>query len=271
MKKALLIFMSVLPCVTVHMGAGAVTVKKAASVAVQETPDSGVSAASVLPTVLNLVSGIQQLNQQQKELTAECEPSSQEIAWVDNMVKEWAKTGSASAEDVKKSLKRSPCAKANGGYADSVRINAGTKTSDICYDSFAGTGNVGMVWENFPKVGKASYCSDGSLTCSDKSKKTASDIYDIFNLIDFTEADYSPSELSMASKLMAKIEKCSYARLSAKKREAWGNFVVGTLGTVGQKTNTSTIMQSVSAISNSNGFSGGMSSLGAIAQQFLDK
>ncbi len=268
MKKVLRIIIGVLPLMTGMSAYGAVAVKKAAPVATtQSAASSGAStAASIVPAVLSLVSGVQQLTQQQKELTAECIPSSQEIAFVDNTMKEWAKTGVKTADEVQKELKRSRCSSADG-YAHSVLMAAGTEADTICYNYFSGEGNKGMVWENYPKVGSTTYCADGSSSCSSKNKKNASDIYEIFNVIDFTEADYTAAEATMAAKLISKIEKCSTAKLNARKRQAWGNFLIETMGNVGQSTNTGAIMQSVSSISSG----GGLSSRGAIASQFMDK
>ena len=79
-----------------HNTASAVTIKKAAPVVKQETSAQNIG-ANLLPTVMGLVSGIQALNQQQKTLTAECIPSSQEINFVNNTIKEWAKTGASTA------------------------------------------------------------------------------------------------------------------------------------------------------------------------------
>ena len=124
-----------------------------------------------------------------------------------------------------------------------------------------------MVWAGFPKVGVSSYCEDGSLSCS--NKKTVSDIYELFNLITFTEADYTESELKMASQLIAKIEKCSDAKLSAKKREMWGAFLTDTISNLGQPTNTDTIMQQVSSITSGGGALGTLGSLGSFASQIL--
>ena len=269
MKKFFLIFAGVFACMA-GTPADAITINKAAPVAAAETTTS-TSAASLLPTVLGIISGVQQLSAQQKELTAECIPTTQEINFVDRMTKEWAKTGAMTADEVRKRLGRQRCSVANGGYRSSVQVAAGTDMDDlICYDYFAGDGNAGMVWENFPKVGLATYCSDGSLSCSDKDRVTVSDIYDIFNLIDFTEKDYYGSdELTMAANLTAKIEKCSYSRLSAKKRQMWGEFLTGTISSLGEPTNTGSIMDAVGSITNSGGFGSSVGSIGALAAQFL--
>ena len=269
MKKALIAFVAMVSCMTAEVAMGAVTVKKAAPVATQAASTSSTT-ASLVPAVLSLYSNVQQLTAKQKELTTECMPSSAEITFVDNMIKEWAKTGSMTAEEVEKQLKRRRC-EGGVGYETDVKFNHSTGLDDICYDSFVGYGNKGTVWEGYPKVGKATYCDDGSDTC--KNKKTVSDIYEIFNLIDFGQEDYVKSDNpTMAAKLISKIENCSNAKLSQKKRAMWGEFLTTTMGSVGQKTNTSTIMDTVGTITKGGtNLSGGLSSLGSIATQYLNK
>lgn len=261
----MLCFVSFAVGATLGAPVSAVTITKAAPVASQDT-STVESSASLVPTVLGLVSGIQQLKAQQAALTAECIPSTQEINFVNNTIKEWAKTGSMSAEEVRQRLGRRPCTVASGGYRQNILTSAGTEMSDICYDYFAGSGNDGMVWAGYPMVGTATYCEDGSLNCTDK--KTASDIYEIFNLIDFTEADYTASELTMAARLTSKIEQCSSARLSAKKRELWGSFLTDTISSLGQPTSTGNIMQQVSAITGS-GAGGALNTISGFATQML--
>ncbi|MCM1294975.1 MAG: hypothetical protein NC311_05490 [Muribaculaceae bacterium] len=246
----------------------AVSVKKAAPVATQSASVTD-SSASLVGSVLGLVSTVQQLNAKQKALTEECIPSSSEINFVDKIVKEWAMTGSASAKDVESSLRRKPCDNASGGYAWNAKIADQGELTDVCFDTFKGSGNDGMVWAGFPKVGIAKFCPNGDDTC--KTQKTVSDIYDIFNLVDFETKDYTAQDLTMAAKLMDKIENCSSAKLSAKKRALWGEFLTTTLGNVGQKTNTANILQQVSSINSSGGGLGSLGSLGTMATQYLDR
>lgn len=272
MKRILLFFMGLLVCVS-ETPASAVTINKAAPVAAQES-SSSTTVNSLLPTVLGLISNVQQLSAKQKELTAECIPSTQEINFVDNIVKEWAKTGVMTADEVQKRLGIKRCETASGGYRTAVELYNSTEMEEmICYDYFASDGDKGMPWEKFPKVGKATYCSDGSPggLCSDKDKVTVSNIYDIFNLIDFTDADYSPSELKMAGTLMSKIEQCSYSRLNAKKREMWGEFLKDTINSIGEPTNTGSIMEVVSGITNSSGLGGSVGTIGAFATSLFSK
>ena len=75
--------------------------------------------------------------------------------------------------------------------------------------------------------------------------------------------------ITMASKLIAKIENCSNSKLNAKKRAMWSEFLMGTISNIGQPTNTGSIMEQVSNIAGSGGGLGSLSSLGAIASQFL--
>lgn len=270
MKKILPIFIVCIAFIGQSLSpAFAITIKKAAPVATQES-SATLSTSSLVPTVLGLIGGIQELNAKQKELTSECIPTNQEINFVNELVKEWAKTGSMSAEEVKTRLRREPCPVADRGYENSVVVVEATGTGTVCYDFFSGSGNTGMVWENYPKVGIATFCPDGTSNCSTSEKKTVSDIYDIFNLIDFSEADYtSASEVTMAGKLMAKVESCSNAKLSAKKRAMWSEFLIGTISNMGQSTNTGTIMEQVGSVAGSGGVGALSSSLGAIATKFI--
>jgi len=268
MKKAVFVIVGLVSYMTANVAMGAIAIKKAAPVATQ-TASTSANTGSLVPTVLSLVSNVQQLNAKQNDMMTECIPSSAEITFVDNIVKEWAKTGAMSAKDVQKKLKRKPCS-GGSGYAFDIEYNAATGLDDVCYDNFVGYGNEGMVWYGFPKVGKTEYCDDGSKTC--KNKKTASDIYEIFDLVDFGYADYTKAEATMAAKLIAKVDECTDKKLSEKKRAMWGEFLTTTIGGIGQKTNTATIMNTVGSITKGGtNVSGGLSSLGSVATQFLNK
>ena len=268
MKKSIVAIIAMV-FVTTHVAMGAITVKKAAPVTTQAASTTSTT-ASLVPNVLSLVSNVQQLNAKQKAMSDECIPSSAEVTFVNNIVKEWAKTGAATAEDAQKSLgNRKRCSNIRK-YENDIRVSASTGENDICYAVFSGQGNAGFVWENFPMVSKTEYCDNGETTC--KNKKTASDIYEIFNLVDFSYEDYTKSEATMAAKLIAKVDNCSDSKLSDKKREMWGEFLTTTIGGVGQKTNTSTIMSTVGDITKSGtNVTGGLSSLGSIATQYLNK
>lgn len=270
MKKNQIIFVALLLCATVNAAKAAVAIKKAAPVATQESSTSSVT-TSLVPSVLTLVSEVQSLNAKQRELDAECTPSSAEIEFVNNTIKEWAKTGAATAEEVERRLGKQRCA-GGVGYEVSVKYSAGTDMNYVCYDNFASESDKLMVWYNFPKATKATYCPDGSPTCSDKEKKTVSNVYEIFDLVDFGVGDYNRQEATMAAKLIDRAERCSDVKVNKKKKQMWGEFLVSTMGNVGQKTSTSQIMQTVSNITqNGASLNGGISSLGAIATQFMDK
>lgn len=271
MKKNLALFIAALLCVSVNAATAAVSIKKAAPVATKETNASSTT-GSLVPSVLTLVSDVQALNAKQRELDAECIPSSAEIEFVNNTIKEWAKTGSATWEDVSKRLGRAPCEDGTC-YEATVKYSAGNGLGDVKYDNFATKSDELMVWYKFPKASKGQYCPDGSLNCSDREKKTVSNIYEIFDLVDFGVGDYTKRDnLTMAAKLLDRSERCSDVKISQKKKQMWGEFLVGTMGNVGQKTNTATIMQTVGNITkNGASLNGGLSSLGAIATQFMDK
>ncbi len=245
----------------------AITIKKAAPVATQEA-SSGSTVNSLVPTVIGLIAGVKELSAKQKELTSNCIPSSQEIAFVNELVKEWAKTGSMSAEEVQARLGKR-CDVVADGYKTSLMLSAITNEDNICYEYFT---DEGMVWEFYPKATVATYCVDGSNSCSDKEKKTASNIYDIFNLIDFYDSDYtSAQEITMVGKLTAKVEECSDSKLNAKKRAMWGEFLTNTVSSMGQSTNTGSIMEQVQGITGGGGLGSSLSSFGSMASQLFNK
>lgn len=257
MKKVLVIFCALYAGLV--SGAGAVTIKKAAPVSTQQSTAME-SATSLVPTALNIISGVKALTAKQDELTAECQPTQSEINWVNTMMKEWAKTGTMGATDVAQRLNMTPCTY-NNCYADMVQDMVEVKGSEQFYDAFV---DDGAVWGGFPMASVATYCK--SEPCSNKNKKTVSNIYTMFALIDFDDADYSKSELSMVSKLREKAGKCSDVKIGAQKVAAQQEFIINTVGSIGQKTNTSSVIEAVSGIS-----SGGLGGLGNVAIQLLDK
>ena len=270
MKKNLASFVALVLCMTVGSAMGAVTIKKAEPVKTQQTSTSNAT-GSLVPSVLTLVSDVQALNAKKRDLDAECTPSSAEIEFVNNMMKEWAKTGSSTAEEAFRKLNRTRC-DGGTGYESSVRYAAVTDMGTVCYDNFAES-DKDMVWYHFPKASKAVYCPDGSpaSTCG-KNQKTVSNIYEVFDLIDFGVSDYNRQEATMAAKLLDRADRCSDVKISKKKKQMWGEFLTTAMGNVGQKTNTSAIMQTVGNITqNGASLNGGLSSLGSIASQFMDK
>lgn len=267
MKKYLLAFLGALVLLTSNSSFAAITINKAAPVAKQETTVTDAT-ASLIPTVLGLVGSVRELNAKQKELTQDCIPTQQEINFVNETMKEWAKTGALSADEIWRNKNWNRCDGPSGGYATSIQISESVGEDKlICFDYFGSESDKNMVWFEFPKASVAQYCDDGSTTCS--NKKTKSNIYDIFNLVDFSTKDYTASEATMAAKLIAKIEQCSSSKLSAKKTAMWGEFLMNTVGSIGQPTSTDVIMQQVSGVVGG-GTSGALQSLGSIATQFLN-
>jgi hypothetical protein len=270
MRKFILCFLLLLIC-TAPAAQAAIQIKKAENVAAK--PSGGTDgAASLVPSIIGLVSGIADMSKKQKELSEECIPSSKEITFVNEIMKEWAKTGQSSASELERKMQpRQKCSIKTGVCYEFEAKNLAAGMA-ISYDFFVGAGNDGMVWEGFPKASIATYNkSDPEITCSGNNCATVSDIYEIFNLVDFVEADYTTSELTMATKLLSKVESCSSARLSAKKKALWSAFLADTVNNMGQKTNTGGIMEQVSAISSGGGGLGSLGSFGSIAAQFMNK
>jgi hypothetical protein len=249
------------------------TPKKADSVAKQDFSTSTTNVgASLLPAAATLVANVIALNQQQKALVAECEPTSREIEFVNKMVKEWAYTGVTNPLLESRGLR---ACMDNETYESTVR-QAGTgvtiDTAAVCYDTFTKEESHGAVWAGFPKATVVEYCTDGSALsmCSRNNRKKMTNMWMLFDMIDFDNKDYTNAESSQAQALLQKATNCSGNKLAAKRLETFGGFVTSTIGNMGQKTNTGSIMESVSTIVGSTGI-GGISSLAGVATQFLDR
>ncbi len=273
MKRLLYIFIA-LVCLTPSFAPAAVSVKKAASVKKQETAAVD-SATSLLPTVINLVGSVKNLNAQQQQLTADCVPTSEEIRVVNDLVKEWAKTGDMDAESAAYGLGQ-PCS----NYPDSVldsRSEDGFYQSfmdiadknEVCYERFTGRNNADMIWFKFPKASSARVCDINN----PKNCQTVSNLYDIFAKIPFGEEDYTESEAAKISRLIEKSEKCAPAKMRAAKRELWGGFLTQTLSGVGKTSGASGTEAVIQAVSSAGGggFQSMLPSLGQLATQALEK
>jgi hypothetical protein len=275
MKKLMAFCWAAFVVMDVSGAFGAATVltpKKANSVAKREEATSVTSlGGSLLPTAMGLVGNVMQLTQQQKALAAECEPTDKEVTFVNNLVKEWAIAGAANPLETGGF---GGVLKCDGiQYSDTVRESIALSDSSlICYDTFSEKDAHGAVWAGFPKAAVVTYCSDDpqSSSCSASKKKKVTNLYDIFEKINFDEKDYTKGEASQAAALLQKAANCSGSKLAAKRLESFGGFITGTIGNMGQKTNTGSVMEAVSGMVGSSGL-GGLGNLAGIATQFLDR
>ena len=252
-------------CVGGDAGAANVTVKKASSVKKQETSGlETITSGSLLPGVIGLVSNVASLKKQTEELKAECVPNGTESAWVDNIVKEYAKTGAKSAKDM---AGDKPCGNDSGWDIEVAEARAiGQEPCMPVFDE------EGTIWKGYPRVKTVKYCSDLSdPQCADSKKKNESNIYKIFGALDWTQEDYLVGEADMFIKMMEKTDKCAPEKITARNREAYANFVKQTISGAGQSQNTGAVYE---AIGNLTGSGGGLSGVGSLAPtviQFLDK
>lgn len=265
MNKKILLFVGLISMA--FTGAvDAVTIKKAASVETKKT-DVKAMTGGVAPTVMGVINTVKQIKDKQATLTAECKPSSQDIENVNKILKEWAKAGRASADEVQQKLGMRRCSSPSGGYEVSVQLAAGEEDGmPICYDYF---NEENAVWHLFPVATMAYYCTDGSVSgCSDKNRKDVTNMYDILNLVDFADVDMTADEIKVVKDLRAKADKCSDSKINAESRALWADLVVSTIGGVGQSTDTGNIMQAVSGATNS-GIAGILSTFGTMATQVM--
>ena len=135
MNKKILLFVGLISMA--FTGAvDAVTIKKAASVETKKT-DVKAMTGGVAPTVMGVINTVKQIKDKQATLTAECKPSSQDLENVNKILKEWAKAGRASADEVQQRLGMRRCTSPSGGYEVSVQLAAGEEDGmPICYDYF---------------------------------------------------------------------------------------------------------------------------------------
>ena len=246
--------------------------KKAAPVAKKETSVSSSIGASLLPTALSMVNAGITLSKQQRELSAECEPTQREITFVNNLVKEWAIAGATNPMGKSGWV---TCA-AGRHYKDSIKDAyeyGETDTSKICFDVYDQKEARGAVWAGFPKADIATYCADGSTSCKGNSQKKMSNLWEIYQLIGWQDADFIGSESSEATKLNERIAKCAPAKLNARKTEAMGGFIKDTVSNIGKPMGTETIMESVQGIlsQSGSGFAGTLGGLTNVAGQLMAK
>ena len=277
MKKFFIfgIILGVLCAETRAFGAANVLVpKKAASVAKQDSSTSTTNiGSSLLPTAVNLATNVIALNQQQKTLAAECEPNSREITFVNNLIKEWAIAG-ATNPLASGSRGMRPCD--SGESYESTVISAGigvtVDASAICYDTFSDADARGAVWAGFPKATVVEYCSDGGTLsmCGKNKRKKMTNMWTLFDMIDFDNKDYTRTEASQAVALLQKASNCSGNKLAAKRLESFGGFITNAISTMGQPTNTGNVMSAVQGVIGQTGI-GGIGNLATVASQFLDK
>lgn len=254
------------------VGASGVQVKKASLVQKQEqTGVESMLSGSLLPGVIGLVGNVAVLAKQQKDLEAECIPTSSDISFVKDLVKEWAKTG-VKADSMVSSGEA--CDADRESYSDSVSANLPYKQTACFADVFDSKGeNENAVWIGFPIPATATYYPDGCVSdCSPSKKKTVSNVYDIFDKIGFDEEDLTTAEASKYEKFREKVEKCSSAKIKSRKKEAYVGFVQNAISGAGQKTGTANVWDAVGSLSQSGGgLSGGVQSLMPAVTQFLDK
>ena len=261
-------------CADAFGAANVLVPKKADSVAKREASMSTTAGgASLLPTAVGLVSSVIQLNQQQKALVAECEPTTRELNFVNDMIKEWANAGGQNPFVSSRGIR---ACDAGENYADMVRYagtSVGIDNSTICWDTFKDSEARNAVWAGYPKATVASYCSEGGSNvsmCSKGKVKKVTNMWTLFDMIDFDNKDYTQGEATQAVALLEKASKCSGTKLAAKRLETFGGFITNTISSIGQPTNTDSIMGAVSNIVGQSGV-GNIGGIANVAAQFLDK
>lgn len=266
MRKKIVFLFAVCACMAgFAASAASFQVKKASSVKKQDSSGlESIASNSLLPGVINLVANVSALNKQQKELEAECVPSSQELRWVNDMVKEYAKSGGV--------IDISDICSPGTNWADEVEVSMPAKIKPCAASVIDEVSGEIHVWNGYPIAEVAKYCADDSTlsNCSSSKRKTVSNIYTIFSAIDFAKEDYTADEASTYVKFLEKMEKCAPENIAARKKEANAGFITSALSNVGQSTNTGGILEAVGGLTSGGGASGIQSLVPAVTQ-FLDR
>jgi len=237
--------------------AGGIKINKGPAVQEQQQEKmDAVGGTNLAATAMGLFAGYQALKQQDLALTEKCAPTDSEAAYVNKMVEEYAKTGQMSGDKMFDALKVEKC-----GSKDDFIARVGVEGLKACYPKRA---DAGKIWNEYPEAISRSKCPDSSPGCKDK--KYYSNIYEIYNLMGWTDKDMLPDELSAHSKLMAKAEECDPRVMQRKRQEMTGGFITGTIGSIGQKQNTGGTMGVVSTLTQtmSQGGGGANSAIGGI-------
>ena len=277
-----MVFAFVVPCAS--MGAVNVKnsgIKKAAPVATKQA-NKMESATSLLPTVIGLVGSVQALHKQQQQLSADCAPTSSELQFVNDLVKEVAKTGATTASSARGGIQlcRDNGSKdwgyavyhngfTNEGYYENF-IQNNYDSNNSCIETFSTQASENTIWAGYPKASKAQKYENGDT----KDSKYVSNIYDVFSLVQnyFSDEDFTVSESAKIAQFKAKVERCS--KINAAKAEMYSNFVTQTLGNIGQTSGaagTAAVLETVSSMGGTGNVTSMLPSLGTMATQLLDK
>ena len=265
-RESIALFFSFCLCLS---GAGAaVTINKAPSVKSQPKQDTAtaLTANSLIGTAIGLVGSVQSMKQQQLALAAGCAPSSSDVTFVNEMVKEYAKTGKEKASEMINRLLP------NGNSPHCKFIDtAGVKGGKVCYSTYDATSDDSEIWSGYPKAESDRKCPPEKQDCADKDKKYYSNVYEIYNAMGWSDEDLLPNEVSNHSRIMAKMEECSPEILKRKNQELQGQLITGALGGIGQKQNTAGTMVGVSSLVQGMGGGGGgvVSGLSGLGTQML--
>jgi hypothetical protein len=257
MRKLFAIFLLAI----VAADARAAVIKKASAVEVQEQGKmEAVTGQNLVGTALGLVSGVMSLKKQEQALSEQCAPSGSDVEHVNKMVKEYAKTGKQTAEQMRESLQVKTFDKDSAGK-DCFKSSVGVEGINLCYQVFSDKDNI---WNEYPVADSIKKCPPDKPDCASKDEKYYSNVYEIYGVMNWSEDDLLKDELSTHAKLMKKAEECSPAEIKRKKQELTGSLITSTLGGIGQKQGTGNVMGQVSGMMGSMN-SGGGGAMGAVS------
>ena len=228
-------------------GGGGITIKKAG--AVKEQPQEKMDAftgTNLAGMAIGLVAAVQSMKKEERGMNESCKPSTEQVNFVNKMMKEYAKIGQNPADKTKEAV-GAPASGNCGTYENYVLSGMG---GEICYDVFKDpTDDENRIWAQYPKAAQAvRACPKNKPGCAEPDKKYYSNAYEIYAQMGWTEADLLPDELSQHAAVMRKVEDCSAESLNRKQKEMAGNVITGAIGTLGKKQNTAATMQTAMGV-----------------------
>jgi hypothetical protein len=208
----------------------------------QDTMEAA-TGTNLVGTAIGLFQGFKALSENTKALSDACIISGDELTYINKMVREYAKTGKQTADEMMVAL--SPTKTACGGGNSFISTATLGNESSVCYKGVADEG----IAKGYPVAEAGRECPPDKPGCNKtKDGKNYSNGYKIYEAMGWSDADLLGDELSLHAKLKEKIPRCDEDALKRQQKELTGQFITSTIGGIGQKQNTGQVMDQVGGL-----------------------
>jgi hypothetical protein len=235
--------------------AAAPTIRRADHVAAS-APAQPTGQAGLLPTALNLAVGVMALQAEMQALDARCVVTQSEVDWVNTMIRRWTEAGGVPPEgEMVVGIRH--CGGENMRFRDHITTSRGGRARGndaLCFERFGendGASSSGMIWYGAPRASRHCICKNNVNascpgSCTVDQQEWFSNAFHIFQLIDFSDADFLAGETNHLAPMRRKFSDC--ARLTEDRRNLVLGFALDTAGSLGQPQNPATTMQAVGTL-----------------------